>query len=672
MGSSDEAIADMEEETEGTEEATEISARAQDEMTPLFRPSALSANTTLIALDLDDDDETQFRIQISVNHVTKRAQKVGALRHALIMRRDINRQKAKALSGRLQHVEILKRTHQEADSRGSIQSQMRGASTSAGQGPNKQQQQPMLQQNSHFPGYSHTQVSQGHVSNQQLQVQQPSHQPYQHQHQHQHQHHHQHQHQLQLQHQHHQHQYQKQQALYQYHQHQQHQQRQQQQQQHQLYTTQQQYQNQQSQMPTHNKYGHLLQQFNHFYANGNQPHPPQPSHARSYQQNPPQASHPSHYQQHPPHSSHPSHYQQKPHTYHPQPSYNSTEQVAKVLNRNSNNVQTSSIARKSDAPSQTHMSNNIVQTTANRTTSATNQGLSSQVQMRSDGMLSNNDHSMASAIINRPVPIKGASLTFQALPVPATARGDTQSIDHSGNGSEASKKRKNVDDKVVDTEAIVGGKKVKVLPSTQVRSLSTFTGHQIQRFSVAFGYDQENATAEKEAQEAQDWFHHKAKANGNQADPKKSKHLNKQQRGWYFRGQIIRGLIKEQETPSEPTKKKESKPERLSAGGVSKMLVEVFQAPQFPTGWIVKTFDRPHDANRFDSYWFSPKTSKRFRSRAEVKRFLALLPECGGDEELAHSLWKKKEPGRRKSGENAADKKVISNVETANGVQIQN
>jgi len=58
-------------------------------------------------------------------------------------------------------------------------------------------------------------------------------------------------------------------------------------------------------------------------------------------------------------------------------------------------------------------------------------------------------------------------------------------------------------------------------------------------------------------------------------------------------------------------------------------------APNMPNGWILKTVKRTggKTRGRSDRYWFSPKTEKRFRSIAEVHRFLSALNDVGGEDE---------------------------------------
>ena len=65
-------------------------------------------------------------------------------------------------------------------------------------------------------------------------------------------------------------------------------------------------------------------------------------------------------------------------------------------------------------------------------------------------------------------------------------------------------------------------------------------------------------------------------------------------------------------------------------------------APEFGKGWIVRGFQRQSGAyeGHVDKYWYSPKSKKRFRSKAEIKRFLPVLKKCKGDEEKAYKIFK--------------------------------
>jgi Methyl-CpG binding domain len=70
---------------------------------------------------------------------------------------------------------------------------------------------------------------------------------------------------------------------------------------------------------------------------------------------------------------------------------------------------------------------------------------------------------------------------------------------------------------------------------------------------------------------------------------------------------------------------------------------EILQIPGgWPPGWTRKVFERQSGASKGhrDRYWYSPKKSYKFRSIKNVLEFLADMVTTGGDEELAHKLYK--------------------------------
>jgi len=81
-----------------------------------------------------------------------------------------------------------------------------------------------------------------------------------------------------------------------------------------------------------------------------------------------------------------------------------------------------------------------------------------------------------------------------------------------------------------------------------------------------------------------------------------------------------------------------------SKGGKKLPPHEVYCKPalEFGKGWIVRGFQRQSGAyeGHVDKYWYSPNLKKRFRSKAEIKRFLPLLKKCHGDEEKAYKMFK--------------------------------
>ena len=79
-------------------------------------------------------------------------------------------------------------------------------------------------------------------------------------------------------------------------------------------------------------------------------------------------------------------------------------------------------------------------------------------------------------------------------------------------------------------------------------------------------------------------------------------------------------------------------------GGKRSPPLEVYCKPasEFGKGWIIRGFQRQSGAyeGHVDKYWYSPNLKKRFRSKAEIKRFLPVLKKCKGDEEKAYKMFK--------------------------------
>lgn len=68
-------------------------------------------------------------------------------------------------------------------------------------------------------------------------------------------------------------------------------------------------------------------------------------------------------------------------------------------------------------------------------------------------------------------------------------------------------------------------------------------------------------------------------------------------------------------------------------------------AEGLPCGWTQRRTSRPNGAQK-DTAFYSPQNNYKFRSKAEVRRFLEALKEAGGDEAEAIELHKRR--GRRK------------------------
>lgn len=103
--------------------------------------------------------------------------------------------------------------------------------------------------------------------------------------------------------------------------------------------------------------------------------------------------------------------------------------------------------------------------------------------------------------------------------------------------------------------------------------------------------------------------------------------------------------------PPEAELPKEPKSSPTSAKSGRHPAREVYVGPPtepleggWPPGWIKQIVERQNGASagHTDRYWYSPQTNKKFRSMVEIKRFLAHLSECGGDEGAAWIRFKAK------------------------------
>ena len=112
------------------------------------------------------------------------------------------------------------------------------------------------------------------------------------------------------------------------------------------------------------------------------------------------------------------------------------------------------------------------------------------------------------------------------------------------------------------------------------------------------------------------------------------------------------------------TKEQDSKKVEQPVCNATNNLVESILAPEpelHGLGWIRKSFNRKTDPKHIDRYWYTPITQKKLRSRPEVKRFLDILRNTGGDEELAFKIFKSKN----------ASKEVLSKKHVPASIQDQ-
>ncbi len=61
-----------------------------------------------------------------------------------------------------------------------------------------------------------------------------------------------------------------------------------------------------------------------------------------------------------------------------------------------------------------------------------------------------------------------------------------------------------------------------------------------------------------------------------------------------------------------------------------------------PSGWSMQHIPRRNatSSRPFDTYYYSPELQLKFRSKVEVKRFVALLESSGNDEEKAYAEFR--------------------------------
>jgi len=79
------------------------------------------------------------------------------------------------------------------------------------------------------------------------------------------------------------------------------------------------------------------------------------------------------------------------------------------------------------------------------------------------------------------------------------------------------------------------------------------------------------------------------------------------------------------------------------------LLLSTEAAPNLPTGWMSKTFQRTNGktAGHKDTYFYSPQNEIKFRGMKGCKNFLQILTELGGDGNESNALKVYKERGNR-------------------------
>eukprot|EP00557_Chaetoceros_sp_GSL56_P004974 CAMPEP_0176495564 /NCGR_PEP_ID=MMETSP0200_2-20121128/10723_1 /TAXON_ID=947934 /ORGANISM="Chaetoceros sp., Strain GSL56" /LENGTH=908 /DNA_ID=CAMNT_0017893449 /DNA_START=153 /DNA_END=2879 /DNA_ORIENTATION=- len=76
-----------------------------------------------------------------------------------------------------------------------------------------------------------------------------------------------------------------------------------------------------------------------------------------------------------------------------------------------------------------------------------------------------------------------------------------------------------------------------------------------------------------------------------------------------------------------------------------RVLLHTGPAESLPSGWTEKLYKRTTGLQHTDRYWYSPLLKKKFRSLAQVSRFLDLLKKEHGDEAKAWELFRMNPPG---------------------------
>ena len=88
---------------------------------------------------------------------------------------------------------------------------------------------------------------------------------------------------------------------------------------------------------------------------------------------------------------------------------------------------------------------------------------------------------------------------------------------------------------------------------------------------------------------------------------------------------------------------------------------QAIPAEGMPEGWtFIAVRRKTGNTNTRDKYWYSPKKSYKFNAAVKVRRFLAVLDQVGGDEDVAYRLYLKK---GRNGG--SGDPKTVTNTHKA-------
>lgn len=173
--------------------------------------------------------------------------------------------------------------------------------------------------------------------------------------------------------------------------------------------------------------------------------------------------------------------------------------------------------------------------------------------------------------------------------------------------------------KPVKSEGNEGGDEAEAVTAILGISEEAFTADEVASMPVVFSYHCEDAVSEQNAKIAT-------------LDYEVEQGRKKRQAATSSSGQAAK-------------KRKSASPDDRSVSSTAtEKEIESEPATEFPSGWTKKNVPRKNGTKSrpCDTYYYSPKLRLKFRSRPEVKRFIALLESCDNDEMKAHSKFKRR------------------------------
>lgn len=103
-------------------------------------------------------------------------------------------------------------------------------------------------------------------------------------------------------------------------------------------------------------------------------------------------------------------------------------------------------------------------------------------------------------------------------------------------------------------------------------------------------------------------------------------------------------------------KKKKKKEKKKEKTGDQKVSAEKKEKEDLPSGWRVESKPR-QKGNHVDKYFYSPVKAYKFPSEAQVRIFLSVLEQEGGDEVRAHQVYTENRKKKKKSSATDSNKK---------------